>query len=287
MSRIKLYYDVKCKFCESDNIVKYGLQRGIQQYLCRACGRKFSDKDTLEGKQTPTAEIGAALSMFYDGLSLSKISGQLKGIFDNNVDPSTIYRWILEYSQRAIEILTPLQLKLGDVWVADETVIDINGRKIWFWDIIDEQTRFLLASNLSVSRSLDDATDVMEKALQRSKAFPNYILSDKLPAYPRGIERVFGEHAQHIQSQGFTADINTNLIERFHGTLKDRVKILRGFKSLESAEIILEGFIINYNFFRPHMTLDNTTPAQEAGVYLSFNTWEGLLRYLQTGGTGS
>jgi len=67
-----------------------------------------------------------------------------------------------------------------------------------------------------------------------------------------------------------------------NGTLKDRINILRGFKTVDTAILILDGFIINYNFFRPHITLDNTTPAQEAGINLSFNTWEGLLRYLQS-----
>jgi hypothetical protein len=62
--------------------------------------------------------------------------------------------------------------------------------------------------------------------------------------------------------------------------LKDRINILRGFKSVDNAILILDGFIINYNFFRPHITLDNTTPAQEAGIDLPFDTWEGLLRYL-------
>ena len=175
-----------------------------------------------------------------------------------------------------------MELRIGDTWMVDETVININGRNVWFWDIIDEQTRFLLASHLSMTRTINDVAIVMERALQRAKSYPDFILSDKLPAYPKGIERIFGTHARHIKSQGFTSEINTNLIERFHGTLKDRIKILRGFKSLDNAELILEGFVIHYNFFRPHITLDNTTPAQEAGVDLPFDTWEGLLRYLQT-----
>ncbi len=284
MSRIKLEFDVKCKYCGADDIVKYGFQSHLQQYFCRVCKRKFSEKDTLEDKHTSTAEIGAALSMFYEGLSLSKISTQLKGIFSHDVDPSTIYHWILEYSQKAIKILKPLKLRLGNTWVVDETVIKIGGYNVWFWDIIDEKTRFLLASHLSIARRIEDVMIIMEKALKRAKAFPSYILSDKLPAYQKGIERVFHIHAKHIKSQGFTAEINTNLIERFHGTLKDRINILRGFKSVRTAKLILDGFIVNYNFFRPHMTLNNTTPAQEAGINLTFDTWEGLLRYLSKAG---
>ena len=105
---------------------------------------------------------------------------------------------------------------------------------------------------------------------------------NKTSAYVQGISGGFD--VADMRPQGFTTEINTNLIERFHGTLKDRINILRGFKSVRTAKLILDGFVVNYNFFRPHMTLNNTTPAQEAGINLTFNTWEGLLRYLSKAG---
>jgi transposase-like protein len=219
--------------------------------------------------------------MFFDGLSPTKISEQLQGIYSDNVNPSTIYRWIMEYSQKATELLKGYKLNVGNTWVVDETGIDINGRNMWFWDIIDERTRFLLASHISSARTIEDVAIVLKKAWDRAGKYPDFILSDKWLAYNKGFKRVFGSHAIHIKSQGFTAEINTNLIERFHGTLKERTKVLRAFKSVDTAKIILDGFVINYNFFRPHMTLKNTTPAQEAGTKLPFKTWEGLLRELQ------
>jgi transposase-like protein len=186
----------------------------------------------------------------------------------------------MEYSQKAIDILKGYKLKVGNTWVVDETGIDINGKNVWFWDIIDEKTRFLLASHLSSLRSIEDASIILKKAWDRAGKYPDFILSDKWRAYNKAFKKVFGSHAEHIKSEGFTEAINTNLIERFHSTLKERTKVLRGFKSVETAKLILDGFIINYNFFRPHMTLKNTTPAQEAGIKLPFKTWEGLLREL-------
>ena len=135
---------IRCKFCGSTDIVKYGRRHGIQNYLCRACGRKFTDKDTLEGKQIPTAHVGAALSMFYDGLSLAGISRQLEGIFNNRVNPSTIYRWVIEYSEKAIKLLDSYKAEASDTWVVDETVVKIGGENLWYWDVIDDGTRFLI-----------------------------------------------------------------------------------------------------------------------------------------------
>jgi transposase InsO family protein len=74
---------------------------------------------------------------------------------------------------------------------------------------------------------------------------------------------------------------NINLIERFHGTLKQRTKVMRELKTEEGARIILDGFVVHYNFFRRHTSLGDLTPAQAAGICVAFDTWEELLRTLQ------
>lgn len=274
---------IKCKFCGSSNVVKYGFKKYIQQYMCKDCGRKFTEKDTLEGRQIPVNEMGVALSLFYDGLSVTEISQQLVSIFRDFVNPSTIYRWIMEYSQEAIELLERYKAKLSDTWVVDETVIGIAGENYWYWDVIDEETRFLIDTHLSKSRTIPDVVTLFERCNKRTETIPRFIISDKLAAYIDGIERVFGADAKHIQSQGMTSNININLIERFHGTLKQRIKVMRDLKTKESAQIILDGFVIHYNSFRPHMSLNDKTPAEVAGIKLPFNTWEGLLRFVEKG----
>ncbi len=268
-----------CKFCGSDNIVKYGIRNEIQDYLCRDCGRKFNSKESPEGMQTPTEQISASLSMFYDGLSLSDIARHLAHTYNNPVNPSTVYRWVIKYTIKALALLEDLKPKVSDTWVVDETVLKVAGHKVWFWDIIDDGTRFLIASFLSQTRGMPDVVTVMRRAWERTDKAPKTIISDGLKVYPDGIDRVFGSYSKHIQTKGFTEDINTNLIERFHGTLKERTKVLRGFKTLDTAELILDGFLINYNFFRPHMTLKNKTPAQVAGIESPVKNWTELVSY--------
>jgi putative transposase len=48
---------------------------------------------------------------------------------------------------------------------------------------------------------------------------------------------------------------------------------MRGLKTLESAKIISDGFVVHYNFLRPHMTLKGRTPASVAGLNMPFKTW--------------
>lgn len=271
---------IRCKWCGSEDIMKYGSRKGIQEYICQKCGRKFTAKDAPYKKQTPTEQIGASLNMFYDGLSFSDIAKHLAETYNNPVSESTVYRWVMDYTMKAVNALEQLKPIVSEVWVVDETVVKVGGVNWWFWDIIDEDTRFLIASHLSITRNSRDASALMEKAWRRVGKAPKVIISDKMGAYLDGIETVFGANTEHIQSEGMTSEINTNLIERFHGTLKDRTKVIRGFKTVETALVILDGFLVHYNFFRPHMSLLDKTPAEVAGMKAPYKNWTESVRQL-------
>ena len=36
---------IACKWCGSTDIMKYGTRKGVQNYICKACGRVFIAKD--------------------------------------------------------------------------------------------------------------------------------------------------------------------------------------------------------------------------------------------------
>src|SRR4030042_5941795 len=144
-----------CKYCNSINIIKFGTHTNIdgneiQRYFCKDCNRKFVP-DTLPKMQTPVNQISSALRMYYGGMSLDGIQGCIAQEFNNKVAESTIYYWITRFTKEAIDKAKDFRPKVGDVWIADETGIDIHGSKrdLWFWDIIDAKSRYLLASHIS------------------------------------------------------------------------------------------------------------------------------------------
>ncbi|HDM60208.1 MAG TPA: hypothetical protein ENF96_00955 [Archaeoglobus veneficus] len=91
---------------------------------------------------------------------------------------------------------------------------------------------------------------------------------------------MLGHHrsCKHISNVRWRGQLNNNLVERFHGTVRDREKVMRGLK-IENTPII-NGHMIYYNFIRPHMSLDGRTPAEEAKIDLNLgnNKWLDLLR---------
>jgi putative transposase len=269
---------IVCKWCGSTDINKYGVRDGVQEYICNECGRKFNAKDAPARKQSPVEQIGAALDMFYDGLSFNDIARHLDRTYNNPVVESTVYRWVISYSEIAAKEFEVFTATVSDTWIADETVLSIKGDNVWLYDIIDERTRFLLATRMTWSRRITDARQLMESASRRAGKSPRVVITDKNNSYLDGIELAFGGDTEHVQSRGFTLQPNTNLIERFHGTLKDRTKVMRDFKTFESALAIVDGFLVHYNFFRPHMSLYGRTPAEVARIDCPFKSWIEFVR---------
>ncbi|MHC1686836.1 MAG: hypothetical protein AB9879_03890 [Methanothrix sp.] len=67
-----------------------------------------------------------------------------------------------------------------------------------------------------------------------------------------------------------------NSIERMHGTFREREKVMRGIKSMETP--IFPGNKIYYNFIRPYSALGGKTPAEAAGIGVDGeNKWLKLL----------
>ena len=80
-------------------------------------------------------------------------------------------------------------------------------------------------------------------------------------AYWREHKALALEHVRHIRMSG---DRNNNRMERFNGEIRDREKVMRSLKTADSP--ILTGLQIHHNFVRPHMGLENKTPAEKAGI---------------------
>jgi len=257
---------MNCKFCGSPNVVKFGTFQGIQRYWCKDCKRKSADNRALPGMKTPVEHISSALSCYYGGMPLDAIQRHLHQQFKLYYSEMGIYNWIKRFSKEAIARVKDFHPIVGDTWIADETMLKVGGRKIWFFDVIDEKTRYLLASRLAQSRTIKEAALVMNEAKRKAGKAPKRIITDKLAAYIDGIELVFGSDTKHIQSKPFTDVNSTNIIERFHGTLKDRTKIIRGFKNMTTAELLTDAWLVHYNFFKEHETLGNTPPAVRMGA---------------------
>ena len=238
--------------------------------------------------------IATALDMYFEGLSVRKVSRQLQKIFREEIDPSTIWDWIQKYARFVKAYIDTLQVEnLSGEWHVDETMIKSKGlNDPWFWEVLDKETRYLVASHLSKLRTEEDAIELFRQARQRAKDKPNAINVDGLGAYRKGYTKNFWvrypeRRPAFFQEVGLKGARSNNPVERLHGTLKDRTKPIRGLGSnrkgsrhkIETIENVLKGWDIHYNFVRPHGALGGKTPAQVAGVGIELNDgWSDLIQ---------
>lgn len=268
---------MNCKYCQSERIRKYGTYKGVQRYFCNNCKRKFVSNNTIPKMQYATSKVADAISMYFEGMSLKEIRRNFIQQHNDYVSDVTVLNWVNRFTNLAVKEAEKYKPNVGSVWVADETVLDIDGKNVWLWDIIDSETRFLITTHMSFTRTSKDAEQLMKQAYERTGKIPRVIYTDKLRAYLEGIERVFGGDTTHKQGAPFDVENNTNYIERFHSTLKSRTKVMRGLHTVDSAKQYLKGWLVHYNYFRPHMSLKDRTPASVAGVSFPFHNWKEIV----------
>jgi putative transposase len=270
---------VKCKHCGSTSIIKFGTYKGNQRYFCKDCQRKFKDDDTQFHERKPSQYISSAVSAYFRGLSLSDIREQLKQEYGYYPSKSVVFKWVNKYTDLARKQFQDTRPDVGDTWIADETMLDLdNQHKIWFYDIIDEKTRFLLASKVALTRTTGIAQSVMEEAGKRAGKTPDIVITDSNNSYMGGIHKAFNGNAIHIQSYPTAKENDTQRIERFHETLKDRTKVFKAFRNVDTLIQFTDGWLVYYNYFKPHESLNGKTPAEEAKINYSIKNWSDLAR---------
>ena len=86
--------------------------------------------------------------------------------------------------------------------------------------------------------------------------------------------------AKDIQA-GIRDPISNNKLECFHGTWRERDKIMRGLNSDKATEMMLDHYRTYYNFILSHTALGGQTPSEMAGIGLDIgnkkNKWMGFI----------
>jgi len=135
---------------------------------------------------------------------------------------------------------------------------------------MDSDTRYLLAVQLTKGRDVSDDRSIFKKAKELSQNQPREVVTDGLQSYREAFKKesftLREPRVKHIILENLGEKPNNNLVERLHGTFKDRIKVMRGMKRFERAEELSEGYRIYYNFVKPHLSLNGKTPAEASGL---------------------
>lgn len=235
---------------------------------------------TIHKMKTPTKQIASALGMYYGGMSFDAIQQQFRQDYNTDMSESNYWNWVKRFTKEAIRQSKDFKPEVGDQWIADETYMKLGNKTVYFWDIIDPKTNYLLASHVSFSRGGREARVLMKLASERAGKTPKVVKTDKLRSYIAGIEDEFGADTKHIQGGPFkllSSGKSTAEIERFHKTLEQRTKVFEKFQDIASIKLLTGGWLINYNFFKQNEGCGNIPPAQASGKVVPFKDWNDVV----------
>ena len=294
----KQVYVVECpaRGCPAPHkVVRSGWQNDIQRYSCRGCGKRFSASGKALDKQFPAEQIADAVDMYYSGMSYKQVAENMEDAYDvPEPSKAAVHAWVKGYTGLALRYLrgevgedgTPatatgkrIQADVGPHWVTDEMVVRVGGRKMWNWNIMDKDTRYILATRLSRTRNTNDAIALFEEAKANAQQGPETITTDGLGSYVDAVRAVFPK-TKHVVSQGIHKPVNNNRSERPQGSFRQRIKTMRGMEARRTGQDYLDGWTLDYNFFKDHEAHDGGTPAEAAGVaqQVPWRGWEDITR---------
>ena len=182
-----------------------------------------------------------------------------------------------------VETITP---NVSDTWRADEIYIKVKGDMKYLFAMMDDETRFWIAQEVAETKYTHDARKLFQMSKQLMGKKPMTIITDGLPAYHDAYKKEFWtqkketrtEHVRHITIRG---DHNNNKMERMNGEVRDREKVMRGLKKMDTP--ILKGYQIFHNYIRPHEALEGKTPSEACGITIEGkNKWLTLIQNAST-----
>ena len=292
---------LQCPKCGSIRVVHFGSSHGKHAFKCKDCQHRFGESTLLKGSRYSPEMVSLTLDLFFSGTSLRKTARIVNNHFGTHMGSTSIFRWVQKFVPRVSEYVNSLTPELSETWHADELFVKMKGgityknkgnetkNLAFLWNVMDRKTRFLLASKLSTFRDVAGADRAFREAFRNAKGSqPERIYTDGLKSYQTFMASLpESQRPQHIANAGVgKPHANNNRIERLNGTLRERVKVQRGWKN--PASKIAEGQRIHYNFVKPHMALEGQTPADRAGVGIDGdNKWLALLKASLTTRSGT
>ena len=272
--------DKYCPKCKSEEITKFGVRKNKsgtkQRHKCHACGAVFV-LDPLKGIKGNARMVCLAMDMYYKGNSLRDIQNTIYTSFGLKLHHETIRRWNNRFMERITKYTNTLKPQTSEKMHLDEQVIQVGKENEYCWNALDNKTRFLLASQITKVRTIEDARGIIQKAKKVVSQRPREVATDKGKFYIDAIKKEYGGALapyQHVNQK-----MDNQVIERYHGTFRERDKVIRGLKSEKTANVYMDNWRTYYNFVKPHMSFNGQTPSEVAGISIGNerNKWLSLL----------
>ncbi|MEK6884730.1 MAG: DDE-type integrase/transposase/recombinase [Nanoarchaeota archaeon] len=266
-----------CPKCESEDTIKWTQRktenRGlIQRYKCKSCSKTFVLDEGFFRMRNHPQKITQSIDLFFRGVSTRKVQEHLGVFYPHNASHKSIYLWIVKYSKIISKFTEKMKVNVGEEVQVDEMQCfrrrshkqKRGVEEDWHIDSICPETKFMVFGNYVKSRGKKQIRKVFEQIKEKSRNKVKVITTDGLFVYPNQIRKVCGWNnitqccnISHNKVNASKGEGFNNPIERLHNSMRHRLKTMRGFHgSMESANSIMKGWGIYYNFITKHQAID-------------------------------
>jgi putative transposase len=163
-----------------------------------------------------------------------------------SVDHATVHRWVMRYSPELLERFNRRKRAVTGKWHVDETYIKVRGHWTYFYRAIDSSGD-TVEFWFSEQRNLAAAKRFLRKTPKRHGR-PERIVIDGSQTNREAILSCDAESRLQDRSGRRLKPVKirqsqylNNRIEQDHRAIKRRVRPMLGFKSVDSARVILGG----------------------------------------------
>ena len=145
-------------------------------------------------------------------------------------------------------------------FVADQL---FDGRKIRALTVVDNYSRQCLAIHVGQSLKGEDVVAVMERLKTEFKSVPERIQVDNGSEFiSKALDKWAYENNVILDFSRPGKPTDNAYIESFNGSFRDECLSIHWFLSLEDAQEKIEQWRQEYNTFRPHSSLQDSTPQE-------------------------
>lgn len=143
------------------------------------------------------------------------------------------------------------------------------------------EKRFRIAQEVANTKDTHDVRPLFQEGKRLAGKQPVTLITDGAPNFHEAfVKEFYTRHplgTRHIKDIRFDGRVHNNKMERMNGEIRDREKVTRNLKKMDTP--ILKCEQIYHNFIRPHMALDGRTPSEVAGIEVQReNKWITLIQ---------
>lgn len=259
----------QCFDCGSKRTVKNGIKKNnVQNFKCTACGTQFVEtRGTVFYRKQADAKQTLAVSALLNikgAISFRAVEQFIELIFGKKRAYTTYYYRHLGLEKNFESVFRMYKPDFGKIWHIDEVFTKVRKTPgdFGYLFVVSDENSNLIALYQSDHRDTPSAKIALQMAKQNAGFAPDIIVHDGCPIYERAVT-IFGRgttHCQaHFQAEPFLLKkdgkqllyyLSNNIVEHVNSFIRLWMHHMRGFKSLQKANVWCKIFLSSYNFLK-------------------------------------